>query len=62
MKGIVEALKNVSSLRVTNVGKWLTWDSFTFEWVVRECKRYARNSTEIIRTESEIEAIKELLK
>lgn len=60
------ALKDLNSnIRITNNrggysgSKWLVWD--TKEWIVYERKRYARNTTIIIKTDLIETAIKKLI-
>ena len=56
---IAEACKK-ENLRLSMSGRWMFWDGCA--WVVCEHKYYARRNTVLIKTESEDEAIGELVK
>lgn len=60
---IVEALKSMEHhiiLRAANGQRWMYWDSGSQAWVVRGKSGPGRNKV-LIETESEEEAVKELL-
>jgi hypothetical protein len=50
-----------SDIRITYESRWLYWENFRKIWVVREHKRYQRQSRVLIETKSEEEAVKALL-
>ncbi len=48
-------------IRISVRDRWLYWEFFNKQWVVREHKRHERQSRVVIETESEEEAVKALL-
>jgi hypothetical protein len=59
---IVDLFTMNHNVRLSMGDKWLYWDDSLEMWVVREHKKYKRNSTIEIETESEEEAVDELIK
>ena len=49
------------NIRISVGDRWLYWEFSNKQWVVREHKSHKRQSTVVIETESEEEAVKALL-